>query len=130
MGRTRVRMSLTNGDLVAQLQGIEPDVTVLEHEKVLTVEAWEKAFEGKNVGNFAIAKNLFFKDKNGKLFLVSALNTTEIDMKVFSLRLGLGKKQPRMAPAEALSKVLEVEEGCITPLALCRPAAKNVVLFL
>ena len=54
-------MSLTSGDLVAQLQGIEPDVTVLEHEKVLTVEAWEKAFEGKNVGNFAIAKNLFFK---------------------------------------------------------------------
>jgi hypothetical protein len=35
-----------------------------------------------------------------------------------------------MAPAEALSKVLEVEEGCITPLALSRPAAKNVVFLM
>jgi len=121
-------MSLTSGDLVAQLQGIEPGVTVLEHEKVLTVDALETALKGKDAGSFA--KNLFLKDKNGKLFLVTALNTTEIDMKVFSLRLGLGKKQPRMAPAEALSKVLEVEAGCITPLALSRPAAKNVVFLM
>ena len=42
----------------------------------------------------------------------------------------MGKKHPRMAPAEALSKVFQVPAGCLTPLALSRPDAKNVVLLL
>ena len=35
-----------------------------------------------------------------------------------------------MAPAEALQTVYHVEAGCLTPLALCRPEAKDVVLLL
>ena len=35
-----------------------------------------------------------------------------------------------MAPAEALQTVYQVEAGCLTPLALCRPEAKDVVLLL
>ena len=35
------------------------------------------------------------------------------------MRLGLGKKQPRMAPEEALSKIFQVPAGCLTPLAYC-----------
>ena len=35
-----------------------------------------------------------------------------------------------MAPAETLQTVYQVEAGCLTPLALCRPEAKDVVLLL
>ncbi|QDZ19370.1 hypothetical protein A3770_02p18880 [Chloropicon primus] len=114
--------------VVSALREIDGGVEVLEHENVLTVDACEKALAGKE--GLAIAKNLLLKDKNGKLIHIVALNSTEIDMKMLSLRLGLGKKHPRMAPEEALSKIFQVPAGCLTPLALSRPDTKNVVVLL
>ena len=49
---------------------------------------------------------------------------------VLALRLGLGKKHPRMAPPEALAEIMQVPPGCLTPFAHCRPETKNVVLLL
>ena len=42
-----------------QLKEIDAGLEVLEHEKVLTVEAWEAALAG--VEGLAFAKNLLFK---------------------------------------------------------------------
>mmetsp|Transcript_9874 Transcript_9874/g.19882 ORF Transcript_9874/g.19882 Transcript_9874/m.19882 type:complete len:305 (-) Transcript_9874:85-999(-) len=118
-------------ELVSQLKAIEGDVAVFSHAHALTVDAWKAAVGGEAAAEGAsIAKNLLLRDKNNKLYHVVALESTEVDLKTLSLRLGLGKKLLRMAPAEALGTVLQVPEGCLTPFALSRPDAKDIVLIL
>ncbi|KAL3654642.1 hypothetical protein CASFOL_001627 [Castilleja foliolosa] len=65
-----------------------------EHPVVLTVEA-----QSKYVGHLkgGLSKNLFLKDKKQRLYIVSALAETKVDLKVLSQRLGLGKGGLRMA---------------------------------
>ncbi|KAL3650499.1 hypothetical protein CASFOL_006902 [Castilleja foliolosa] len=72
-----------------------------EHPVVLTVED-----QAKYVGHLkgGLSKNLFLKDKKQRLYIVSALAETKVDLKVLSQRLGLGKGGLRMAPEEALSE--------------------------
>lgn len=49
---------------------------------------------------------------------------------VLSARLGLGKGGLRMAPDDLISPILGVPLGSVTPLALGRPSAADVVLLL
>ncbi|GLJ39796.1 hypothetical protein SUGI_0813400 [Cryptomeria japonica] len=98
-----------------------------EHPVVLTVEA-----QAKHIGHMegGHSKNLFLKDKKHRLYVVSALTTTNVDLKVLSQRLGLGKGGLRMAPEEALKDVLQVPLGCVTPFALYNESARSVALLL
>ncbi|MCO5612297.1 hypothetical protein L7F22_066562 [Adiantum nelumboides] len=98
-----------------------------EHPVVMTVEE-----QSKHLGHLEItlSKNLFLKDKKGRLYLVSALAPTTVDLKALSQRLGLGKGGLRMAPEDALQDVLKVPFGSVTPLALFNPSARSVILLL
>ncbi|MCL7036056.1 hypothetical protein MKW94_021818, partial [Papaver nudicaule] len=69
-------------------------------------------------------------DKKQRYYVVSALAATTVDLKVLSVRLGLGKGGIRMAPAEDLQEILQVPLGCVTPFALVNDSARNVVLLL
>nr|KYP46435.1 UPF0566 protein [Cajanus cajan] len=77
-----------------------------------------------------LSKNLFLKDKKNRLYVVSALAGTKVDLKVLSQRLGLGKDGLRMAPEEALGEILQVPLGCVTPFALVNESARDVSLLL
>lgn len=94
---------------------------------MLTVEA-----QAKYVGHLGggLSKNLFLKDKKQRFYVVSALSGTNIDLKVLSQRLGLGKGGLRMAPEEALQEILQVPLGCVTPFALINESARAVSLLL
>lgn len=97
------------------------------HPVVLTVEE-----QANHVGNVpgSLAKNLLLKDKKGRLILVTALTSTQVDLKLLSQRLGLGKGGLRMAPLENLSAVLQVPEGSVTPLAVFQESARSLPLLL
>eukprot|EP00899_Mesostigma_viride_P011224 jgi/Mesvir1/20101/Mv13342-RA.2 len=97
------------------------------HPVVLTVEE-----QAKHVGQLpgGHSKNLFLKDRKGRFILVTALPATKVDMRVLSQRLGLGKSGIRMAPPEDMQQLLQVPLGCVTPLAVLRETAKDVVLLL
>ncbi len=85
----------------------------LEHEAVFKVEegAWIKtALAG------AHTKNLFLKDAQGRLWLVSADQDTLIDLKVLPAVIGSGRLS--FARAEALRETLGVEPGAVTAFAL------------
>ncbi|GKU87662.1 hypothetical protein SLEP1_g2024 [Rubroshorea leprosula] len=82
------------------------------------------------VGNVGLSKNLFLKDKKHRYYIVSALAHTNVDLKVLSQRLGLGKGGLRMAPEEALGEILQVPLGSVTPFALVNETARNVSLLL
>ncbi|KAM3233397.1 prolyl-tRNA synthetase associated domain-containing protein 1 [Capsicum annuum] len=120
-------MGYTKEQLLARLQELQIDFTKHEHPVVLTVEA-----QAKHVGhlNGALSKNLFLKDKKHRFYVVSALAKTNVDLKVLSQRLGLGKGGLRMAPEEALGEVLQVPLGCVTPFALVNESARCVSLLL
>ncbi|XP_057795884.1 uncharacterized protein LOC131011993 [Salvia miltiorrhiza] len=120
-------MAFTKEQLLARLQELQIGFSQYEHPVVLTVEA-----QAKYVGNMkgALSKNLFLKDKKQRYYIISALADTKVDLKVLSQRLGLGKGGVRMAPEEALSEILHVPLGCVTPFALVNESARHVSLLL
>jgi hypothetical protein len=75
-------------------------------------------------------KNLFLKDKKGRLYIVTALPSTKVELPKLSARLGCGKSGLRFAPEELVPAVLGVPLGSVTPLALANPTAKDVVLLI
>ncbi|CAL4885536.1 unnamed protein product [Urochloa decumbens] len=120
-------MGYTKDQLLARLQELKIDFTCYDHPVVLTVEE-----QAKHVGHLggALSKNLLLKDKKHRLYVVSALAGTKVDMKILSQRLGLGKGGLRMAPEESLLQVLQVPLGCVTPFALINESASAVSLLL
>ncbi|CAL5192181.1 unnamed protein product [Lathyrus oleraceus] len=120
-------MGYTKEQLLAQLKELQINFSQYEHPVILTVEEGEKY-----VGNLGggLSKNLFLKDKKHRFYIVSASVNTKVDIKVLSQRLGLGKGGLRMAPAEALTEMLQVPLGCVTPFAVVNDSARDVVLLL
>lgn len=120
-------MGYSKEQLVARLKELQIDFVSYEHPVVLTVEAQAKYVGHLGVG---LSKNLLLKDKKHRFYVVSALANTNVDLKVLSQRLGLGKGGLRMAPEEALQQILQVPLGCVTPLALINDSARTVSLLL
>ncbi|XP_010461462.1 PREDICTED: prolyl-tRNA synthetase associated domain-containing protein 1 isoform X2 [Camelina sativa] len=120
-------MGFSKDQLLNRLQELEIDYTKYEHPPVLTVEAQAK-YVSSSEG--ALSKNLFFKDKKHRYYIVSAMVDTKVDMKVLSQRLGLGKGGIRMAPEEALTQLLQVSLECVTPFAVVNESARDVSLLL
>ncbi|KAK6938429.1 YbaK/aminoacyl-tRNA synthetase-associated domain [Dillenia turbinata] len=110
-----------------QLLELQIPFVTYEHPAVTTVDA-----QAKYVGHLggALSKNLFLKDKKNRLYLISALADTKVDLKVLSTRLGLGKGGLRMSPEEALQEILQVPLGCVTPFAVINESACHVSLLL
>ncbi|KAL9234666.1 hypothetical protein vseg_009512 [Gypsophila vaccaria] len=120
-------MGYSKEQLITLLKELAIEFEQYDHPVVLTVEEALK-YVGHVDGAFC--KNLFLKDKKNRLYMVSALSETKVDMKVLSQRLGLGKGGVRMAPEEALGEVLQVPLGCVTPFALVNESARHVSLLL
>nr|XP_028950262.1 uncharacterized protein LOC114821592 isoform X1 [Malus domestica] len=120
-------MGLSKEQLLAHLKELQVDFSHHEHPVVLTVEA-----QAKYVGHLGggLSKNLFLKDKKSRFYIVSALADTKVDLKVLSVRLGLGKGGLRMAPEEALGEILQVPLGCVTPFSVVNESARHVSLLL
>lgn len=81
-----------------------------------------KQLRGAMQGQFT--KNLFLKDKKSQLFLVTALEDQNINLKNLSTCLGVGRLS--FAKAETLYENLKVEPGSVTPFALINDHANNV----
>ncbi|CAN7029913.1 unnamed protein product [Brassica rapa subsp. trilocularis] len=120
-------MGFSKDHLLARLQELQIDYSKYEHPPVLTVEEQAK-YVSSSEG--ALSKNLLLKDKKNRYYIVSAMTDTKVDMKVLSQRLGLGKGGIRMAPEEALSELLQVSLGCVTPFAVVNESARDVSLLL
>uniref|UniRef100_A0ACD5ZJJ6 Uncharacterized protein n=1 Tax=Avena sativa TaxID=4498 RepID=A0ACD5ZJJ6_AVESA len=120
-------MGYSKDNLLARLEELKIDFKRYDHPVVLTVEE-----QAKHVGNMggALTKNLLLKDKKHRLYIVSALAETKVDMKILGQRLGVGKNGLRMAPEDNLHQVLQVPLGCVTPFALFNESASAVSLLL
>lgn len=120
-------MPATPDDLFAFLDELGIVTTTVTHPPLHTVEE-SKALRGDLPG--AHIKNLFLKDKKGRLFLLTCLENRTVDMKQLhktldSARLSFGKP-------ELLWETLGVRPGAVTPFTLIndRGEEKKVIFAL
>ena len=112
--------------LFAKLEALGIPYTSLNHAAVFTV-AESQGLRGAIPG--AHSKNLFVKDKKGRLFLVTALEDARIDLKKLHETLG-GQGRVSFGSAEQLRERLGVEPGSVTPFAAMNDVDGAVTVIL
>ena len=97
------------------------DTVTYQHRPVFTVaegEDFKKLIPGGHT------KNLFLKDKKDKIWLVTALDETVIDLKKLPARINAARLSFGSAPL--MEQVLGVTPGSVTPLALLNDLQRQV----
>lgn len=100
-------------DVFERLDDLKINYQTFDHEPIYTVEDGLHLHALIPGGH---CKNLFLKDKKGVYWLISAIETTKIDLKV--VRKLLSSANLSFASAERLWEVLKVKPGSVTPFAL------------
>ena len=116
----------TPADLFACFERLGIEAKTYEHVPVFTV-AESRAIKEAIPGGHS--KNLFLKDKKGRLFLVVAEAETRIDLKRLHEPLGASGRLS-FGSAELLREVLGVEPGSVTPCGLINDRERRVSLVL
>ena len=104
-------MSVSPDDLFAFLDRLDIPHKTMRHPALFTVEQ-SQSLRGQIAGGHT--KNLFLRDKRGALYLVSALEDAEIDLKSLHRRLGASGRFS-FGSAEQMRATLGVEPGAVTP---------------
>lgn len=115
----------TREDLLARLAELGIDAATHEHEALFTVEQ-SRRIHDEIAG--AHSKNLFLKDKKGTLFLVVALQDTEVNLKRLHTVLDCGRLS--FGRPDLLMEVLGVQPGSVTPFALINDTDRRVNVVL
>ena len=97
----------------------------VEHPPVFTVEE-AKALRGNLPGHHI--KNLFLRNKKEEMWLVVALEDSAVDLKRLGEALGAGRLS--FGSPDRLRRVLGIEPGSVTPLALVNDETRQVRLAL
>jgi Ala-tRNA(Pro) deacylase len=93
----------------------------VEHEPVFRVEEGREIKAALPGGH---SKNLFLKDAKDRLWLVTALGDTRIDLK--ALPRAIGSARLSFGSAGLLYQTLGVRPGSVTPFALINDTARSV----
>ena len=104
-------MPASPDDLLAYLAALGVETTTLDHPALFTVED-SQALRGEIPGGHA--KNLFVKDKKGRLFLLVLGEDTVIDLKRAHEKIG-AQGRVSFGSAELLEEVWGVKPGAVTP---------------
>lgn len=125
---------LANGERAATVEqvlaaldsyGIEHETTM--HEPLYTVEQSQKvAFDKPG----AHTKNLFLRNKKGRMFLLVVEQDRIVDLKGLRDKLQLTGGQFAFASTERLSKFLGVVPGSVSPLAIINDHSNSVQVFI
>jgi len=120
-------MTASREDLMAFFDQLGIKTETLDHDPVFTVA--ESADLHERIEG-AHTKNLFLKDKKGRIFLVTALHDAEIDLKKIHQVIG-AQGRVSFGKADLLLETLGVTPGSVTPLALIndRDAQKVTPVF-
>jgi Ala-tRNA(Pro) deacylase len=118
-------MPATRPDLFARLAHLGIETETVEHPAVYTVVESSLLVRQLPGGH---TKNLFLKDKSGRLFLVVALGHVRIDLK--TLHKALGCDRLSFGRPELLMEVLGVPPGSVTPFALINDTTRRVTVIL
>lgn len=120
-------MPASRAELFERLDSLAIVTETVEHPAVFTVEE-SHAIHKHELLPGGHTKNLFLKDKKGNLFLVVALNDTEIDLKTLHRVLGCGRLS--FGRADLLQETLGVKPGSVTPFSLINDSERRVEVVL
>jgi Ala-tRNA(Pro) deacylase len=112
--------------LLAALDALGIAHETITHPPLFTVEQ-SKALRGAIQG--AHTKNLFLKDKKGRLFLVTAVESTAIDLKRLHEVIG-GSGRVSFGSPEQMMAHLGVTPGSVTAFAVINDTAGVVTMIL
>jgi Ala-tRNA(Pro) deacylase len=116
----------TPDTLFAYLDGLGIPHKTMTHPPVFTVEQ-AKALRGKIEG--AHTKNLFLRDKKNELYLVVALESSQIDLKGLHRLLGASGRFS-FGAANLLRETWGVEPGSVTPFGAINDTDARVTVVL
>jgi Ala-tRNA(Pro) deacylase len=119
-------MPASPDDLFAFLAKLGIETATIEHPPLFTVEQ-SKRLRGEIEG--AHTKNLFLIDRKDRLFLLSAEESTTVDLKGLHRKIGASGRLS-FGKAEDLRAALGVEPGSVTPFAAMNDAEKRVTVVL
>lgn len=115
----------TRPDLIAFFDAHGIDHATTDHEAVFRVGEGE-AIKDDIPG--AHTKNLFLKDAKGRLWLISAKDDTQIDLK--RLHTVIGSARLSFGSAELMEQALGVTPGSVTAFAMINGAERDVTFVL
>lgn len=116
---------LSSGELLAELTALGIAHRTERHHPVYTV-AESKRLRARFPGGHS--KNLFLRNKKGRMWLVTCLEDRPIDLKSLAERLGAGRFS--FASAERLMRYLGVVPGAVTPFAVINDRGGAVEMVL
>jgi Ala-tRNA(Pro) deacylase len=119
-------MAATFDELIAFLASIGVASTTVEHPPLHTVED-SQALRGDIPGGHA--KNLFVKDKKGRLFLLVLGEQTSVDLKRVHERIG-AQGRVSFGSAELLEALWGVKPGAVTPFGAINDTEGRVTVAL
>lgn len=119
-------MTLTSGELLADLTRLGISHTTRTHEALFTVEQ-SKALYGQMPGGHA--KNLFVKDKKGRHFLIAMEHDAVVDLKTIHTRLG-AQGRVSFGNADDMLNYLGVTPGSVTLLGIINDKTHQVTVFI
>ena len=111
--------------LVADLAALGIRYEAHEHAAVFTVaesRLLDRGFPGEHT------KNLFLKDAGGAFWLVTVPAEARVDLK--ALPEAIGSKRVSFAKADDMVRLLGIEPGSVTPLAMINAAPGSVIAVL
>jgi Ala-tRNA(Pro) deacylase len=119
-------MPASPDDLLAYLAALGVETTTLHHPPLFTVED-SQALRGDIPGGHT--KNLFVRDKKGRLFLLVLGEETVIDLKRAHEKIG-AQGRVSFGSAELLEEVWGVRPGAVTPFGAINDKAAKVSVVL
>ncbi|MEH6629380.1 MAG: prolyl-tRNA synthetase associated domain-containing protein [Halopseudomonas aestusnigri] len=111
--------------LIEKLSTLGIETTTLTHPAVYTVEE-SKAHRGDLSG--AHTKNLFLRNKKGKMWLLVCMEDRKIDIKLLGKALGAGKLS--FGSADRLMEFLGIEPGSVSPFCAINDTSGQVKVIL
>lgn len=112
--------------LLGYLEALGLEATTHHHPPVFTVEQ-AQALKGDLPG--AHTKNLFLRDKKGRMWLLTALHDRAVDLRSLADRLG-ARGRLSFGSEARLMRYLGVQPGSVTPLAAVNDPGGRVTILL
>lgn len=119
-------MPLTRADLLARLRDLGLETQTRDHRAVFTVAESADVKASIPGGH---SKNLFLKDKKGRVFLVTAEGDAAIDLKAISDKIGASGRVSFGKP-ELLMELLGLKPGSVTPFGIVNDSEGRVTVVL
>ena len=124
--KARIPMPASPDDLLAYLTALGVETATVDHRPLFTVED-SQVLRGDIPGGHT--KNLFVKDKKGRLFLLVLGEETVIDLKRVHETIG-AQGRVSFGSADLLEDVWGVRPGAVTPFGAINDKAAKVSVVL